>query len=270
VQTDGVRSSDGTRIGYRVVGTGPGLVIVHGNASSSDDFLAVAQSLSDRFTVYSLDRRGRGLSGPQGSQYSIRRECDDIEAVLARTGSPFLFAHSYGALAALELVRARSCPGLEKLALYEPPLFVGERLGKLMPAFKAAMARRDYSRAYVELVAGLEVLHGFTPQQFEWYLENQLRPSPDWPRIVQLLEATEMEAAEAASFSTDFWECRWTSEVMLLVGDESLQFMRDSADYLNRHLPHARVKMLQGQGHMAQAEAPDLLAGVLRQFFAGT
>ena len=52
--------SDGTMIGYTVVGSGPGLVIVHGNASSSDDFVAVAGILSSGLTVYSVDRRGPG------------------------------------------------------------------------------------------------------------------------------------------------------------------------------------------------------------------
>jgi pimeloyl-ACP methyl ester carboxylesterase len=265
--TENVLSSDGTRIGYRVVGDGPGVVIVHGNASSSEDFAAVAQVLSDQFTVYSVDRRGRGLSGPQGAQYSIQRECDDIETVLERTRSPFLFAHSYGALVALELVRSRSCTGLRRLALYEPPLFARDKLEKLMPSFRAAMASGDHTRAYLELVTGLEVLHGFSPQQFEWYLDNQLRPSPDWPRIVQLMEATEKEAVEASSFSLGSWELRATPEIMLVVGDESPEFIRDSADYLIEHLPQVKVSVLHGQGHMAQTESPQLLAGVLKRFF---
>jgi pimeloyl-ACP methyl ester carboxylesterase len=268
--TASVQSSDGTEIGYRVIGDGPGIVIVHGNASSSEDFARVAQSLGDRFTVYSIDRRGRGLSGPQGPQYNIQRECDDIESVLRSTRSPFLFAHSYGALVALELLRSRSVPWLKKLALYEPPLFAGRLLEKLIPSFRAAMARRDYTSAYLELVTGLEVLHGFSPQQFEWYLDNQLRPSPDWPRIVQLMEATEKEVAEASKFSMGSWELQETPEMLLLVGDESPKFIRDSADHLTEHLPQVKTRVLRGQGHMAQAESPELLAGVLKEFFEPT
>ena len=101
----------------------------------------------------------------------------------------------------------------------------------------------------------------------KWYLENQLRPSPDWPRIVQLLEATEKEAAEAAGFSTVSWRCRWASDTLLLVGDESPRFIRDSVDYLLGCLPNAKMEVLRGQGHMVQAEAPGSLAAVLKLFF---
>ena len=136
-----------------------------------------------------------------------------------------------------------------------------------MPSFRAAIARRDYTSAYLGLVTGLEILHGFTPQQFEWYLDNQLKPSSDWPRIVQLMEATEKEAAEASKFSMGSWELQETPEMLLLVGDESPKFIRDSADHLMERLPEVKMSVLRGQGHTAQAESPELLASVLKQFF---
>ena len=57
-------SADGTTIGYRQLGRGPGIVVVHGSMSSGYNFLQLAEALADAFTVYLPDRRGRGLSGP--------------------------------------------------------------------------------------------------------------------------------------------------------------------------------------------------------------
>jgi pimeloyl-ACP methyl ester carboxylesterase len=259
-------SRDGTTIGYTIAGNGPGLVLVHGNVSSSDDWAPVAGLLRDSLTVYCMDRRGRGLSGPQGEGYSSEKEREDIEAVMKQTGSSFIFGHSYGALMAIEVARGPLDSGLKKLALYDPPLFAGELIHRLMPSFKEAMARSDYVQAYLALIAGLGVLHGFTEQQFRWYLENQVKPSPAWPRIVQLLEATENEAAEAARFPGHM-EGLERFQTLLILGSDSPAFIQDSAQYILERLPSSKKVILQGQGHMAQAEAPELLAEVLRTFF---
>src|SRR6185295_12093041 len=65
-----------------------------------------------------MDRRGRGMSGDAGN-YSIARELEDIEAVLAAAGSgACLVGHSYGALCSL--LTASRTP-VSRLALYEPP-----------------------------------------------------------------------------------------------------------------------------------------------------
>jgi len=69
-RTDSV-TSDGTTIGYRQIGSGPGLILLHGGMQASQHYMRLATALSDAFTVYVPDRRGRGLSGPYGDQYAI-------------------------------------------------------------------------------------------------------------------------------------------------------------------------------------------------------
>src|SRR5690242_8801709 len=55
-----VTSVDGTTVGYRQIGTGPALVIMHGGARASHHYSRLAQALSDSYTVCIPDRRGRG------------------------------------------------------------------------------------------------------------------------------------------------------------------------------------------------------------------
>ena len=57
-------------IGYRQTGSGPGLVVLHGGMRAAQHYLVLAEALADGYTVYIQDRRGRGLSGPPGENYS--------------------------------------------------------------------------------------------------------------------------------------------------------------------------------------------------------
>lgn len=57
-----VTSKDGTTIGYRRFGRGPGVVVLHGSMSSAHNHMQLAAALADAFTVDVPDRRGRGLS----------------------------------------------------------------------------------------------------------------------------------------------------------------------------------------------------------------
>ena len=68
-----VVSRDGTTIGYRQMGSGPGLVLVHGGMQASQNLMKLATALAAEFTVCVLDRRSRGLSGPFGDDYGLER-----------------------------------------------------------------------------------------------------------------------------------------------------------------------------------------------------
>src|SRR5262249_3305203 len=120
---DAVTSADGTRIGYRRLGAGPGAILIHGGMEASQHFMSLAAALSDRFGVYVPDRRGRGLSGPFGEPYSVARDCEDIAALVKETGARNIFGLSSGALIVLRA--ALVVPSLERVALYEPPLSIG-------------------------------------------------------------------------------------------------------------------------------------------------
>jgi pimeloyl-ACP methyl ester carboxylesterase len=88
-QKKSVTSKDGTTIGFRQLGHGPGVVILHGGALASQHYMKLGAALAEGFTVYIPDRRGRGLTGPYGPQYSIgarrlKGTLDALEKVLPR------------------------------------------------------------------------------------------------------------------------------------------------------------------------------------------
>src|SRR4051794_34889600 len=103
--------------------------MVHGSGTSSADWVFAMPFLRERFTVVTMDRRGRGKSG-DGPEYAMEREAEDVLAVLEAVGGELLVGHSYGALCAI-LAAART-ERLRRLVLYEPPIGIEtDRLGEL-------------------------------------------------------------------------------------------------------------------------------------------
>ncbi|MGA8248535.1 MAG: alpha/beta hydrolase [Nocardioides sp.] len=120
-------STDGTRIAYEVRGSGPALVLVDGALCqrSMGPARKLAEQLSSSFTVHVYDRRGRGGSGAGETAYDVRREVEDLAAVIAAAGGhAHVFGSSSGAALALEAAQ-RGLP-IDRLALYEAPFIVDD------------------------------------------------------------------------------------------------------------------------------------------------
>jgi pimeloyl-ACP methyl ester carboxylesterase len=116
-----VTSGDGTKIAYERGGNGPSLVLVHGTATDHSYWAPVLPHLERHFTVYTVDRRGRGQSGDT-EPYAIQREFNDLATLVGSIDGPVhLLGHSYGALCSLEA--ALLARNVHKLALYEPPIY---------------------------------------------------------------------------------------------------------------------------------------------------
>jgi pimeloyl-ACP methyl ester carboxylesterase len=113
-----VRSRDGTFIAYQRSGKGEPLVFVHGTTADHTRWASLLPELERHFTVYAVDRRGRGQSGDT-PPYALEREFEDVGAVVESAGPRAnLLGHSYGALCALEA--ALLTTRLSKSVLYEP------------------------------------------------------------------------------------------------------------------------------------------------------
>lgn len=140
-----VTSGDRTRIAYDTFGDGPGIVLVPGALHCGHHYRALADCLADEFTVYCVDRRGRPGSGPQRPDHNIEPECQDLIAVLEKTGASLVFGHSSGGVVALQTALRRP---LAKLAVYEPPVSIhGSVPTGFLPDLERAVARAQARRA---------------------------------------------------------------------------------------------------------------------------
>src|ERR1035437_3289246 len=82
---------------YRKYGNGPPLVILHGLYGSSDNWLTIAKSLSDNFTVYLPDQRNHGQS-PHSEIHDYDSMRDDLFELVndLKLKKFFLAGHSMG------------------------------------------------------------------------------------------------------------------------------------------------------------------------------
>ena len=111
------------------------------------DYAAFARALAERFTVHTIERRGRGESGPQGDDYSIVKECEDVLAVRAATGASLLVGHSYGGLVALEVTRNNEA--FTKIAVYKPGVSIdGSMPTDWMPGSEGKLAEKPRHRRH--------------------------------------------------------------------------------------------------------------------------
>jgi len=253
-----VTSSDGTRIGFHRSGEGPPLVLLHGATGAHWSFRYILPSLVSSFTLYAVDRRGRGESG-DASEYSIEREFEDVAALVDSLDEPAaVFGHSYGATVALGA--APLTPTVARLVLYEGsgisvvPHEYLERIEELV----------DCGEREEALVYALG-LFGLTPEEVE-----QLRSAPTWPVRVAAAHTVAREVRGEESYRVEPERFAGVAApALLLLGGESPDWAREGTERIRGALPDARIAVLPGEGHAAIMTAPELVADEVMRFLAG-
>ncbi len=200
-----VASTDATSIAVHSAGCGTGLIVVGGALRSSVDYLPFADVLARRFRVHVIDRRGRGNSGPQGPQYSLQREIEDLLAVRDQTGAPFLFGHSYGGLVALKA--AALIDRFERVAVYEPGVSInGSIPTEWTTRYRQLLAANDRHGAFADFVQHSGGAPRIVQALPSWYLKIVLRIAvrgEKWKRMDALQEASAVEHDEVARVDND-------------------------------------------------------------------
>ena len=273
-----VTSRDGTSIGYYRMGTGPGLILVHGAGQTAESFRALARDLSPDFTIYVPDRRGRGMSPSYGAFRGLRSEMDDLSALLDTTRARYVFGLSAGAVIAIETALAR--PEIARLALYEPPLsFDGVVHGAWAPKYERELAAGRPGRALVAVLKGtsdrtaFRFMPGFVLGPVLDFIikhtgEQPVQAGNFSPReIIPTLHYDVQTVSDAAGPLERFAgvDC----DVLLLSGSRSARNLIASVNGLSRVLPNAKRVSLHGVGHTAadNSKQPHLVAAELRDFF---
>jgi pimeloyl-ACP methyl ester carboxylesterase len=256
-----ITSKDGTMIAYQRSGVGPPLVLVHGTTADHTRWAPVLPALEHHFTVYALDRRGRGGSG-DAEPYAIEREFEDIVALVDSIEEPaFLLGHSYGALCSLEA--GRRTTHLRKLVLYEPPIPTGIEIYPHEVVSRIQTLLDEGNREGALITFMQDIVH-VPPHELE-----MLRSAPNWPAriaaahtILREMRGSNEYVFEPARFRS------LTTPTLLLLGGDSPPFFKAGIEAVHAALPENRMVVMPGQQHTAMNTAPELFTRAVLQFFA--
>ena len=276
------KSAGGRVVGYRQLGHRPGVVVVHGGMSSGYNHTQMAEAMADEFTVYLVDRRGRGLSGPIGQSDNLDTDVEDIDALLAQTGAHFIFGLSAGAIICLE--SALKLPAVRKAAIFEPPLFVGDLRtpAEALLRFESEMARGEVAAALVTAMKasrmGPRILNLAHRRILEWLTNLMMKAEDKNPpkgyETTRTLAATmhhDMQLVVNMAGEVDRFKsigCK----LLLLGGSKSPRYLRRDLDKLHARLTGAQRVELASLGHAAswnsdRGGTPEPVAYELKRFF---
>jgi pimeloyl-ACP methyl ester carboxylesterase len=246
-------------ISFSSVGSGAALILVEpaGHFRELSAFSDLVPLLAPAFSVYTYDRRGRGLSGDT-LPYAPEREVEDLEALIGEAGGrAFLYGYSSGALLALHAA-AKGAP-VDRLVMLEPPL---QEEGKTRPD--------PLTGQIAELIAAgrnsdaVELFHSAigVPQE----MIETMRGTDIWSKMTGIAHTLVYDCV--LSDATITATCRAVAVPTLVLDSEgSTDDLTGRAARAASLIPMARNKSLPGEWH---GVAPELIAAELRGFFSAT
>lgn len=264
-------SNDGTKIGYRQIGKGEGLIIVHGTGRISQNYRKLAHALADNFTVYTYDRRGRGLSGPLATSHSIVKEVEDLVALTAETNAKYVFGHSFGGVISLQ---AAALPGIKKLAVYEPPISVNNSIpDNWLPGFEKAISNNNKVEAMTLFLKALPPpdirnFPGWMLKLIVCAVKIMERNKEEESKMLNLLYTipSDMKIVKQLEPFIEKYKSM-TTHTLLMSGTKSQIFFQQSVRLLGQILPTSDTKIFEGFDHYSPEGNVEKISKALVQFY---
>ncbi len=258
-----VIAPDGIPIGYERTGEGPPVVILGGGLNAKWTFSVLADLLSENFTVYNYDRRGRGDSGDSGLDgYTVDLEIEDLKAVLgAAGGNCSVFANCTGGMIAIQAAAAGA--PISKLAMYEPPYSVGSERHQVPDGFMDRLSALIRQGRNADAVALFEIESVGMPEEFM----ARFMKNPAWPRFEALAPTLVYDSILGLGNEGEVpFDLVASVDIPVLVmdGGNSPRWQRNACEALARTFPRGRHARFDGHSHIVPKQ---LVAPVLAEFF---
>ncbi len=252
-----------SRIRYRVDGSGPPIVLIHGVGASLEFWNWTTPALRERHTTIAFDYPGFGESEARDSAYSPSGAAETVLAFLDAVGvkAPVLVGSSLGG--AIATLAAGTVPErISALVLVAPGGF-GAGVNLLMRLQTVpvvgegllALARLDPNLAVRDVFAERRRV---PPQVLEIIKANAARPAHEQTYLKVLRIAVGLSGVRPAMVAeVHRAAARITAPTLILWGDRDRIIPHDQAVVASRMIRGARVHMIKGTGHLPYVETPD-------------
>jgi esterase len=261
---------------YRKYGNGPPLIILHGLYGSSDNWVTIAKSLSNSFTVYLPDQRNHGQS-PHSQLHDYGSMRDDLYELVNDLSLKkfFLAGHSMGGKTAIAF------------ALKWPETLNGLLIADISPFTTLNLRDSVYSQHYTILNAILSLdpekisnrsdavkfLSKNIPSEKErgLILKNLQRTSDNtfaWKLNAASLMKNLGKIMEGIERETDFNRQITGFPVIFLRGTNSDYIPKEDFRDILHVFPAADIIDVEGAGHWIQVDKPDEVEKYIRKLLA--
>jgi len=258
---------DDVRLHYVESGTGPAVVLIHGNPGYSADFeLGTIDALSETHRVIAIDRPGHGLSDRADNADTVEEQAKLLHDELAalKIERPILVGHSWGG--SLVLAYALAYPDdLAGMVLVAPaaypdkgdPFFL-KLAGKvpLIGELGALLGRSVLSRGMVKK----DLARAFYPQPLpDSYFKTVFR---SWTGRKQLKAyfADEARLNESLAKLSDRYADIQTPTVIITGDSDQIVDAKRNAHKLQKVIRNARLIQLSNTGHEIPQTHPESIA----------
>jgi pimeloyl-ACP methyl ester carboxylesterase len=257
---------DGVRLHYTERGSGPALVLIHGNGVAANDFehSGLLDKAAGRYRVIAFDRPGYGFSDrPRTRIWTPQAQARLLHHALQEIGvdSAIVLGHSWGTLVALSM--ALEVPdfvrGLVLLSGYYYPSVradVPVQAGPAIPLVGDVM-RYTVSPMVARIIWRPLAKRVFSPQP----VSERFLAMPPWLLLrPKQLRAGAADAAlmvpAAAMLAKRYPELKVPAVIMAGTKDKVAHFGHNS-ERLSERIGDSELRLVPGVGHMLHYAAPD-------------
>ena len=253
-------------------GTGPCVVLLHGNGSMVEDFASTGliDRLAENHRVLAFDRPGFGESDRDGGTWTPEREADLLAEVMhtLNVQKSVVVAHSWGALVALALALRdpASVTGLVLLSGYYYPttrLDAVLQMPASLPVIGQLM-RYTLWPLIARLNAPANFKFLFSPLSVPAAFRNAYSvPMATRPcQLKSVADDTVTMPSAAGHICSRYGEI--DVPVRLIAGvDDKVVSTREQSERLNSNLKDCELQLLDGVGHMSHHARPDLVVAAV-------
>lgn len=266
---------DGVRLRYAARGEGPPVVLVHGNGTLIEDWIVsgVFDDLAGSHRVIAFDRPGFGCSDrPRDRSWSPQEQADLLARALVALGigPAIVVGHSIGTqiVMALALNHPQRVSRIVQVSGY---YFPTRRIDAWVSSGLAVPVVGDlvrhtvspwFSRAYTPIISKALFSPAKVPQRWKdsFPLELAHRPS----QIGALAGDSGHLVPTAEALCGRYGELGMP--ITLITGDgDKVVDPEEQSKRLHAQLPHSRLIVLPGVGHMAHYLAPAEITAAVRE-----
>jgi pimeloyl-ACP methyl ester carboxylesterase len=268
---------DGVRLHYLERGSGPTLVLLHGNGVYTRDFetSGLLQQAAEHYRVIAFDRPGFGYSErPRSTVWTPEKQAALLHRALEQIGveSAIVLGHSWGTMVALAmgLQRPEVVRGLVLLSGYYYPSI---RLDVATMTQPAIPVLGDLLRYTISPLLGRLMWPALTERTFSpMPVSERFKAFPVWMALrPKQLRASAAETAlmipSAMGLSKRYAELKVPAIIVAGTRDKIVDAGHNS-ERLNERLPDSQLQLTPGVGHMTHYAHPEKVMAAIDEIAA--